>query len=126
MKFLADFFRAIILIALAAVVAVAGCFTAVFFISRENPEDIFIMEYALVFDKGENEKLSVWFVERAEPDSLENGDGVVYFDGNYCAAHAMVTQDGAPTFYSSDDLTYNVAVDSSNLVGRIIAVWQQK
>ncbi len=126
MKFLADFFRAIILIALAAVVAVAGCFTAIFFISRDNPEDIFIMEYALVFDKGENDKLSVWFIEKSDCDSLANGDGVVYYDGSYCAANAMVNEDSVPAFYSSDDLTYNVAVDNTNLVGRIIAVWQQK
>lgn len=126
MKILTDFLRAIILITLAAVVAVGGCFAAIFFISKDTPEDIYIMEYALVFDKSEDEKLNVWFVEKADCTTLENGDGVIYYDGSYCAANAMVADESMVSFYSSDDLSYNVAVDNSNIVGRIIAVWQQK
>ncbi|MBQ2965099.1 MAG: hypothetical protein IJE14_10610 [Clostridia bacterium] len=112
--------------ALVAVIAVTGCFAAIFFVGRDEPEEIFIMEYALVFEKGEDEKLGVWFVEKADCADLENGDGAVYYDGSYCAANAMVTSDGAVSFYASDDLTYNVSVDNSNLVGRVIACWQQK
>ncbi|MBR3754805.1 MAG: hypothetical protein IKK49_06845 [Clostridia bacterium] len=112
--------------ALVAVIAVTGCFAAIFFVSRDEPEEIFIMEYALVFEKGEDEKLGVWFVEKADCADLENGDGAVYYDGSYCAANAMVTSDGTVSFYSSDDLTYNVSVDNENLVGRVIACWQQK
>ncbi|MBQ6932586.1 MAG: hypothetical protein IJN38_10700 [Clostridia bacterium] len=126
MKIITNFLRAIILMALVAVIAVTGCFAAIFFVSRDEPEEIFIMEYALVFEKGEDEKLGVWFVEKADCADLENGDGAVYYDGSYCAANAMVTSDGAVSFYASDDLTYNVSVDNSNLVGRVIACWQQK
>ena len=112
--------------ALVAVIAVTGCFAAIFFVGRDNPAEIFIMEYALVFEKGDDEKLDVWFVEKAECADLENGDGTIYYDGSYCAANAMVTADGAISFYSSDDLGYNVAVDNENLVGRVLACWQQK
>lgn len=111
---------------LVAVIAVTGCFAAIFFVSRENPEEIFIMEYALIFEKGANEKLDVWLVEKAECADLENGDGAVYYDGSYCAANAMVIADGAVSFYDSDDLSYNVSVNDENIVGRVIACWQQK
>lgn len=111
---------------LVAVIAVTGSLAAIFFVSRENPEEIFIMEYALVFEKGADEKLDVWFVEKAECAGLENGDGVVYYDGSYCAANAMVMSDGAVSFYDSDDLSYNVSVNDENIVGRVIACWQQK
>ena len=126
MKIISDFLRAIIITAFVAVIAVTGCFAAIFFVSKDNPDEIFIMEYALVFEKGEDEKLDVWLVEKAQTEDLENGDGAVYYDGSYCAANAMVTSDGAVSFYDSDDLTYNVAVDNENIVGRVIACWQQK
>ena len=112
--------------ALVAVIAVTGYFAAIFFVGRDNPGEIFIMEYALVFEKGTDEKLDVWLVEKAECADLENGDGAVYYDGSYCAANAMVTSDGAVSFFASDDLTYNVSVNDENIVGRVVACWQQK
>ncbi len=112
--------------ALVAVIAVTGSLAAIFFVSRENPDEIFIMEYALIFEKGEDEKLDVWLVEKAECADLENGEGAVYYDGSYCSANAMVSSDGAVSFFASDDLSYNVSVNDENIVGRVVACWQQK
>ena len=122
MKVIADILKAIIIIALAAIVAVSGCLSAVFFLSREEPKDIFLFGYAMATDVDENGKRSVWLLKEAEVDSLQNGDGVVYYDGSFCAANAYVDESGYGTQFFDGDLA--VAVDGENLVGEIIAMWQ--
>ena len=126
MKIITDFLRAIILIALVAVIAVTGCFAAIFFTGKDEPEEIFIMEYALVFEKGEDEKLDIWFVEKTDSFDVEHGDGIVYYDGAYKSANAMYGFDGRVIYFDSDSLDKSVWVDDGAVVGRIIALWQQK
>ena len=125
MKILANIIKSILIIALAAVVAVVGCFAAVFFVSKETPDEIFLFDYALVVDTDSSGKPAAWFVKKADTASLDNGDGVLYYSGKYCFANAMVTDYGAQ-FYTLDDLTLELSVDDENIVGEVLAVWQQK
>lgn len=125
MKIIANIIKSILILALAAVVAVVGCFAAVFFISKETPDDIFILDYALVLDTDSNGKPAAWFIKKADNDSLETGDGVLYYNGKYCFANAMVTDYGTQ-FYTLDDLTLELNVSNENIVGEVIAMWQQK
>lgn len=125
MKFLANLIKSILILALTAVVAVVGCFAAVFFVSKETPEEIFIFGYALVLDSDSDGKPAAWFVKKADSASLETGDGVVYYNGKYCFANAMVTDYGTQ-FYTPDDLTLELNVSEENIVGEVVAMWQQK
>ncbi len=125
MKIIANIFKTVIAFALAAVIITVGCFTAVFFMSADTPEEIYLFDYALVFDTDIDGKHTVWFVKDTDCASLDNGDGVVYYNGKYCQANAMVTDYGT-AFYKLDDLTLKLAVSDDNIVGEILAVWQQK
>lgn len=125
MKILANLIKSILILALTAVVAVVGCFTAVFFVSKETPEEIFIFGYALVLDSDSHGKPAAWFVKKADSASLETGDGIVYYNGKYCFANAMVTDYGTQ-FYTLDDLTLELNVSDENIVGEVVAMWQQK
>lgn len=125
MKIIANIFKSILIIALALLITVGGCLTAVFFVSEDTPEDIFIFGYALAADTDADGKYSVWLLKETDCASLDNGDGVVYYNGKYCQANAMVTDYGT-AFYKLDDLTLELKVDDDNLVGEILAMWQQK
>lgn len=129
MKAIAEFFRIIITLALVVIVAVAGCFTAIFFVSEDDPEEIFILDYALIYqtDKADN-KLSVWFVKKEKPDALRTGDGIVYYEkeSGYKAAYSNVLSDNIGTLYYDADALERVVFDESKVVGKILAVWQQK
>lgn len=125
MKAIANVLKSILVVAFAAVIIVVGCFAAVFFMGKDTPDDIYIFDYALVFDTDSDGRFSAWFVKDTDCASLENGDGVVYYNGKYCSANAMVT-DTDTTFYKTSDLTLELAVSDENLVGEILAVWQQK
>lgn len=127
MKVIADIFRALLLLLLAAVVVVSGSLTAVFFVSRDNPEDIFLLDYALVYQKGEDEKLDVWLVKDAAEEDLLTGDGVIYFKESfgYKAANTNFDMFGA-TYYDAENLESRIFIAPENLVGKVVAVWQQK
>lgn len=125
MKIIANIFKSILIIALAAVIIAAGSLAAVFFISKDTPEEIYLFDYALVIDTDSDDKYSAWFVKKTDCASLQNGDGVVYYNGKYCQANAMVTDYGT-AFYKLDDLTLELSVNDDNIVGEVLAVWQQK
>ncbi len=120
MKIVADILKAIIIIALAAVVAVSGCLTAVFFVSRDEPNEIFVFGYAMATDVDESGKRNIWLLKEARVDELQNGDGFVYHDGSYCQANAFVDEGGSQ-FYAGD---LPIAVNDRTLVGIIMAMWQ--
>lgn len=125
MKILANIIKSILIFALTAVVAVVGCLAAVFFVSKETPDEIFIFDYALVVDTDSSGKPAAWFVKKADSASVETGDGVIYYNGKYCFANAMVTDYGTQ-FYTLDDLTLELNVGDENIVGEVLAMWQQK
>lgn len=125
MKVIANLFKSILIIALAAVIITAGCFAAVFFMSKDTPDEIYLFDYALVIDTDSESRYSAWFVKKADCASLDNGDGVIYYNGKYCQANAMVTDYGT-AFYKLDDLTLELNVNDDNIVGEVLAVWQQK
>ncbi len=126
MKIIGRILKFIISFILAAVIIIVGSFTAVFFMSKDEPQDIFILDYALITQKGEDEKLDIWFVEKTDSFDVEHGDGIVYYDGAYKSANAMYGFDGRVIYFDSDSLDKSVWVDDGAVVGRIIALWQQK
>ena len=126
MKIIGKIIKTLIALAVALLIIVVGSFSAVFFISRDNPQEIFLLDYALICRKGEDEKLDVWFVQKTDSDSLEHGDAVVYFDSGYKAAYAMLGFDGRVIYYDADEFEKIVSVDETFLVGEIVALWQQK
>lgn len=126
MKFLAKLIKFVLSVLLAAVIIVVSSFTAVFFLSKNNPQGIFIFDYAVVAQKGEDEKLDVWVIKKTDSSSVEHGDGIVYFDESYKAANAMLGFDGRVMYFDSDSLESDVWVEDDAVVGKIVALWQQK
>ena len=126
MKAFAKFLRILIVVLLLGSVVVAGSFVGVFCLGRTTPDEIYLFDYALVAQKNGDGKLEMWFVHKTDCDSLVNGDGVVYYDGEYSSANAMTFADGTITFFDSHDFTQSVEVDDENIVGEILALWQQK
>lgn len=126
MKIIGKIIRVIIALLTAAVIIVAGSFATVFFISKDEPSDIFIASYAFIAEKGEDGKVDLWFVRRAAEEDLENGDSIVYYDGAYKSANAMIGYDGRLIFFDSDNLESVVTVEDDAFVGKTVALWQQK
>ncbi len=124
MKIIADFFKFIIIAALAAVVAAVGCLSAVFFFERENPQEIFVFGYALAANVNESGTHSLWLIEKAQAQQLQNGDGVVYFDGSYCSANSSVSEYETDFYVLDGDEAIEIAVNDENLVGKVLAMWQ--
>ena len=126
MKVIGKIIRTIILLLTVAVVAVVGSFAVAFFVSRDEPSDIYIAGYALIAEKGEDGKFDLWFVQSVDEENIESGDGIVYYDGTYKSANAMLGYDGRLLFFDSDNLESVVTVDDGALVGKTVALWQQK
>lgn len=126
MKIIGKFIRFIIAFLVAAVIITVGSFTAVFFTSKDEPQEIFLLDYALVYEKGEDEKLDVWFVRKTNEFDIVSGDGIVYYDGAYKSAAAFVGYDGRMMYFDSDRLDMTVAFEEDAVVGKIVALWQQK
>ena len=126
MKIIGKFLKFIISVLLVAVIVVVGSFSTVFFISRENPQNIFIMNYALVAQKSEEGKISIWFIEKADESSIENGDGIVYYEDGYKSANAMLGFDGRVVYFDSASFDSIVSVSDDAVTGKIVALWQQK
>ncbi len=126
MKVIGKIVRIIIAVLVMAVLIVVGSFTAVFFVSKDKPADIFILGYAFVAEKGEDEKIDMWFVRKTQLEKIEHGDSIVYYDGDYKSANAMIGYDGRLIFFDSDDLEVFVTVEDDALVGKTLALWQQK
>ncbi len=126
MKIIGKIIRVIIALLTAAVIIVAGSFATVFFVSKDEPSDIFIAGYAFIAEKGDDGKIDLWFVRRAAEEDLENGDSIVYYDGAYKSANAMIGYDGRLIFFDSDNLESVVTVEDDAFVGKTVALWQQK
>lgn len=126
MKIIGKIIRGIIAALVIAAVIVVSCFTAVFFVFKDNPSDIFIFDYAFVAQVGEDEKIDMYFVEKTKPEEIELGDCIVYYDGTYKSANAMIGYDGRLLFADSDDLELFVSVEDEAIVGKTLALWQQK
>lgn len=126
MKIIGKFFRFIIAFMTAAVIITVGSFTAVFFVSKDEPKEIFLLDYALIYETGEDKKLDVWFVKKTNDFDIADGDGIVYYDGAYRSAAAMIGYDGRLMYFDSDDLNMTVTFDEDAAVGKIVAAWQQK
>lgn len=126
MKIIGKIIRVIIALLTAAVIIIAGSFATVFFVSKDEPSDIFIAGYAFIAEKGDDGKIDLWFVRRAAEEDLENGDSIVYYDGAYKSANAMIGYDGRLIFFDSDNLESVVTVEDDAFVGKTVALWQQK
>lgn len=126
MKVIGKILKSLILILTAAVVITVGSFATVFFVSKDEPKEIFIFDYALVAEKGEDEKIDVWFIRKTSSEYIEHGDGMVYYDGAYKSANAMLGRDGRIMYFDSDELDMSVTVGDDEIVGEILALWQQK
>ena len=126
MKIIGKIIRFIIAFLFAAVVIVVGCFSAVFFVSKDEPQDIFLLDYALIYEKGEDDKLDIWFVRKTNDFDMTNGDGIVYYDGTYKSVNVMLGHDGRFMYFDSDDLDMTVTFEEDEIVGKIVALWQQK
>ena len=126
MKIIGKFLKFLTALLATAVIVAVSSFAAVFFVSKDEPQEIFIFDYALIAEKGEDEKIDVWFVSRADTADVEHGDGVVYYDGAYKSANAMLGYDGRLMYFDSDRLDMGVTVGDDAIVGKIIALWQQK
>lgn len=126
MKIIGKIIRVIIALLTAAVIIVAGSFATVFFVSKDEPSDIFIAGYAFIAEKGDDGKIDLWFVRRAAEEDLENGDSIVYYDGAYKSANVMIGYDGRLIFFDSDNLESVVTVEDDAFVGKTVALWQQK
>lgn len=126
MKTIGKIIRFIIAFLVAAVVITVGSFTAVFFVSKDEPKEIFLLDYALIYEKGEDEKLDVWFVRKTNEFDVVSGDAIVYYDGTYKSATAFVGYDGRMMYFDSDRLDMTVTFEENAAVGKIVALWQQK
>ena len=126
MKTIGKIIRFIIAFLVAAVVITVGSFTAVFFVSKDEPKEIFLLDYALIYEKGEDEKLDVWFVRKTNEFDVVSGDAIVYYDGTYKSATAFVGYDGRMMYFDSDRLDMTVTIEENAAVGKIVALWQQK
>ena len=126
MKVIGKILKSLILILTAAVVITVGSFATVFFVSKDEPKEIFIFDYALVAEKGEDEKIDVWFIRKTSSEYIEHGDGIVYYDGAYKSANAMLGRDVRIMYFDSDELDMSVTVGDDEIVGEILALWQQK
>ena len=126
MKTIGKFIKFIIAFLTAVVVVTVGSLTAVFFTSKDEPKDIFLLDYALVYEKGEDEKIDVWFIRKTNEFDIVSGDGIVYYDGAYKSAAVFVGYDGRMMYFDSDSLDMTVSFEDDAVVGKIIALWQQK
>ncbi len=126
MKIIGKFFRFIIAFLVAAVIITVGSFAAVFFVSKDEPKEIFLLDYALIYEKGEDEKIDVWFVRKTNDFDIVSGDGIVYYDGAYKSANVMLGRDGRFMYFDSDNLDMTVTFEEDAVVGKIVALWQQK
>ncbi len=126
MKVIGKIVRVLIAVPVMVLLIVVGSFTAVFFVSKDKPEDIYILNYAFVVEQGEDKKTDMWFVEKTQRENIEHGDNVVYYDGEYKSANAMLGYDGRLIFFDSDNLEAFVTVEDDMIVGKTLALWQQK
>ena len=126
MKIIGKIIRFIIAFLFAVVIIVVGCFSAVFFVSKDEPQDIFLLDYALIYEVGEDDKLDIWVVRKTNDFDLSNGDGIVYYDGAYKSANVMLGRDGRFMYFDSDRLDMTVTFEEDAVVGKIVALWQQK
>ena len=126
MKIIGKIIRFIIAFLFTAVVIVVGSFSAIFFVSKDKPQDIFLFDYALIYEVGEDEKLDIWVVRKTNDFDMSNGDGIVYYDGTYKSANVMLGHDGRFMYFDSDNLEMTVDFEEDETVGKIVALWQQK
>ena len=126
MKIIGKFIRFIIAFLFTAVVIVVGSFSAIFFVSKDEPQDIFLFDYALIYEVGEDEKLDIWVVRKTNDFDIGNGDGIVYYDCTYKSANVMLGHDGRFMYFDSDNLQMSVTLKENETVGKIVALWQQK
>lgn len=126
MKIIGKFIRFIIALLVLAVIVVGGSLAAVFYVAQDDPSEIFIFDYALIVETGEDAKTDIWFVEKVEQEELKHGDGIVYYDGAYKSANTRISYSGYPVFFDSDSFENYIILEDDNIVGRIIALWQQK
>lgn len=126
MKIIGKFIRFIIALLVVIVLIVGGSFTAIFFASKDEPSDIFIFGYALVVETGDDGKTDIWFIEDVESEELKHGDSIVYYDGKYKSANTRISYSGEPVFFDSESLENYIILEDENIVGRTLALWQQK
>ena len=126
MKIIGKIIRGIIALLFVVLLIVGGSFAAIFFVSKDEPSDIFIFDYALVVETGDDGKTDVWFVEKVYPDELKHGDSIVYYDGEYKSVNTRISYNGTPVFFDSDNLENYIILEDENFVGRTLALWQQK
>jgi len=126
MKIIGKIIRFIIAVVFITVTVAVGSFTAVFFVSKDEPQDIFLLDYALIYEVGEDDKLDIWFVRKTNDFDMNNGDGIIYYDGSYKSANVMLGHDGRFMYFDSDDLEMTVTFEEDAVVGKVVALWQQK
>ena len=126
MKTIGKFIRFIIAFLTAAVIVAVSGFTAVFFTSKEEPQEIFLFDYALVYETGADKKVDVWFIKKTNEFEIVSGDGIVYYDRGYKSAAVFIGYDGRLMYFDSDRLDMTVTVEEDAVVGKIIALWHQK
>ncbi len=130
MKKVADVFKGLVILVLVAVIAAAGCLAAIFAVSKDDPEDIFLFGYAMVNDEDAYGKRSFWLIKQTGYSELENGTGVVYYNNDsYCSANIWFDVGGmGDKFVSLDPETRSCDIlpdaNSDNIVGEIVAMWQ--
>lgn len=126
MKIIGKIIRIIITVIFAVVTVVVGSFTAVFFVSKDEPQDIFLFDYALIYEVDEDKKLDMWVVKKINDFDMSNGDGIVYYNGAYKSANVLMGRDGRFMYFNADNLEESVEIKDGEIVGKIVALWRQK
>lgn len=125
MKKLFKFLRAILIIVLMILLLAFGSLLGVFALDRNFPKDIFVLNYALAYEKGDDNSVDVWLVQKLDDKSPNSkGDSTLcYLDKTYTAAQYIPLDTGERIFLDSKDLTRTLEVDDAQIVGKILLSW---
>ena len=118
-------FRTLFILIILAAMLIFGSMVAIFALVRDTPQDIFLWKYALTYEKKGDGGNKVWFVEKADKNGINSGEGALFYrklDGLYAAVQYIPNPDGTCVYIDSDTHT-KVETDENEIIGKILCSW---